>query len=237
MKYKMDLHTHTTESGHAYSTFSENVVAAYERGLEVYGMSDHGPAMPGGPHQFFFSNLKELPGAYKEMRILKGVEANIMDLEGTLDLSQELLEKMDYVIASMHLPCLTSGNAKENTDCLIRVMQNPVVRIIGHPDDARFPLEYDRLVKAAVEADMLLEVNNSSLNPNSFRVGAVENVRTYLKLCKEYGVSIILGTDSHFSGNIGIFAYIEPILEELDFPQELIVNTSVEKLRKYIPAV
>lgn len=234
MKYTIDLHTHTTESGHAYSTFLENVAAAYEKGLSVYGLSDHAPAMPGGPHIYYFSNLKVLPSEYKGMRILKGVEANIMDMEGTLDLPQELLETLDYVIASMHLPCFTSGTAKENTDCLIRVMDNPAVQIIGHPDDKRYPLEYERVVRAAAKAGVLLEVNNSSLSPNSFRAGADENVRTYLSLCKEYGVSVILGTDSHFSGYIGDFGNIEPILKELDFPQELIVNTSEDRLKKYI---
>ena len=112
MKYNMDLHTHSIAGGHAYSTFEENVAAAYEKGLSVYGLSEHAPAMPGGPHMFFFGNLKVLPKEYKGMRILKGCEANIVDLEGNLDLPDVLLAQLDYVIASMHIPCVTTGTAK-----------------------------------------------------------------------------------------------------------------------------
>lgn len=234
MKYNMDLHTHSIAGGHAYSTFEENVAAAYEKGLSVYGLSEHAPAMPGGPHMFFFGNLKVLPKEYKGMRILKGCEANIVDLEGNLDLPDVLLAQLDYVIASMHIPCVTTGTAKENTDCLIRVMENPYVQIIGHPDDARYPLEYERLVAAAKEKGVLLEVNNTSLSPVSVRTGGRENITTYLKLCKEMEVPVILGTDSHFSQHIGEFSNAEEVLKALDFPEELVVNTSLEKLKKYI---
>ncbi len=237
MEYIIDLHTHSVAAGHGYSTFQENVTAAYEKGLQVYGFSEHAPAMKGGPHAFFFGNLPVLPGEYKGMRILKGVEANIMDLNGTLDLSEKLMKKLDYVIASFHVACIASGTAEENTDCLIKVMDNPLVKIIGHPDDSRYPLEYERLVPAAKEKGILLEVNNSSLNPTSVRVGAVENVTKYLQLCKELEVPVILGTDSHYAPHVGDFSSIERILEQLDFPEELIVNTSIEKLKKYIPAV
>ena len=234
MKYIIDLHTHSIAGGHAYSTFQENVTAAHAKGLKVYGMSEHAPAMPGGPHMFFFGNLKVLPKEYKGMRILKGCEANIVDLEGNLDLPDVLLEQLDYVIASMHIPCVTTGTAKENTDCLIRVMDNPYVQIIGHPDDARYPLEYDRLIAAAKEKNVLLEVNNTSLSTASVRAGGRENIKTYLKLCKEMEVPIILGTDSHYSAYVGDFSNVEALLKEIDFPEELIVNTSIEKLKKYI---
>lgn len=234
MKYIIDLHTHTIAGGHAYSTFQENVLAAYEKGMAVYGVSEHAPAMPGGPHEFFFGNLKVLPGTFQEMRILKGCEANVVDLDGHLDLSDAQLAKLDYVIASMHIPCVTGGTTEENTDCLIKVMEHPCVQIIGHPDDARYPLEYERLVKAAKENQVLLELNNSSLSPASVRVGAVENAKTYLTLCKKYQVPIILGTDSHYASYIGDFANAEALLASVDFPEELVVNTDVEKLRKYV---
>lgn len=237
MKYFIDLHTHTIASGHGYSTFQENVEAAYARGLLVYGYSEHAPAMPGGPHPFFFGNLGVLPECYKEMRILKGCELNIMDLDGTVDLDEGRLAGLDYGIASMHIPCVTSGTAAENTDCLIRVMDNPYVQIIGHPDDSRYPQEYERLVLAAREKGVLLEVNNASLGKTSVRKGARENAATYLKLCKKYEVPVILGTDSHYAGYVGDFSGVEEVLKEVDFPDELVVNTDLEKLRRFLPKV
>lgn len=234
MNYIIDLHSHSIACGHAYSTFQENVLAAYEKGIKYYGFSEHGPAEPGGPHPYFFANLKSLPKSYKDMKILIGCEANIVDLSGNLDLENNVLATMDYVIASMHVPCVPKGTTKEYTDALIGAMQNPYVKIIGHPDDSRMPLEYERVVKAAKEHKVLLEVNNASLHPNSFRVGSRENVLCYLELCKQYEVPIIMGSDSHYSSQIGDFYYAEEYLKKTNFPKELVVNNDVEKLRKIL---
>lgn len=225
MKYFMDLHTHTVASGHAYSTLQENIAAAKELGLECLGISDHGPEMLGGPHVMYFWNLKIVPRQYGELKLLCGAEANIMDMEGRLDLDDFTLSRLDYCIASMHGPCFKSGTAKENTDAAIKAMKNPYVKILGHPDDSRYPLEYERLVQVAIEERVLLEVNNSSLHPLAARQGAKENILTMLRLCKKYQCPVILGTDSHISYTIGNFDWVEELLEEVDFPQELIVNT------------
>lgn len=225
MKYFMDLHTHTVASGHAYSTLQENIAAAQALGLKCLGISDHGPEMLGGPHVMYFWNLKIVPRQYGELKLLCGAEADIMDMDGQLDLDDFTLSRLDYCIASMHGPCFKSGTAKENTDAAIKAMKNPYVKILGHPDDSRFPLEYERLVQAAVEEKVLLEVNNSSLHPLAARQGARENILTMLRLCKKYQCPIILGTDSHISYTIGNFEWVEALLEEVEFPQELIVNT------------
>lgn len=225
MKYFMDLHTHTVASGHAYSTLQENIAAAKELGLECLGISDHGPQMLGGPHVMYFWNLKIVPRQYGELKLLCGAEANIMDMEGHLDLDDFTLSRLDYCIASMHGPCFKSGTAKENTDAAIKAMKNPYVKILGHPDDSRYPMEYERLVQAAVGEKVLLEVNNSSLHPLAARQGAKENILTMLRLCKKYQCPIILGSDSHISYTIGNFEWVEELLEEVEFPQELIVNT------------
>ncbi len=63
-------------------------------------------------------------------------------------------------------------------------MKNPRVNIIGHPDDSRYPLDYEKIVKAAKENKVMLEINNSSLTPGSFRDGAKENIQTMLKFAK-----------------------------------------------------
>ena len=80
------------------------------------------------------------------------------------------------------------------------------------------------LFKKAKEKNILLEVNNSSLSPNTSREGARENILKYLELCKEYGVRIIMGTDSHICYDIGVFQYAEAIIEEANFPKELVIN-------------
>ena len=67
-------------------------------------------------------------------------------------------------------------------------MENPYVNIIGHPDDGRIPVDYEKIVEAAAKYGKILEVNNSSLTPGGFRQNARENQHTILELCKKYKV-------------------------------------------------
>lgn len=231
----LDLHTHTTASGHAYNTLFEMVRAAADKGLTLYGCSDHAPAMPGSCHEFHFINFKVIPRELFGVRLLMGSELNILDYEGNVDLPPSILNRLDYCIASLHPPCYQSGNAKQNTAAYLNVLKNPYVQIIGHPDDSRFPIDYEALVAAAKEQHKLLELNSSSLHPKSSRTGARDNYMTMLKLCREYGQSIIIDSDAHIAMDVGNHADAHQLLEETGFPQELVVNTSLDRLGAYIP--
>jgi putative hydrolase len=226
----IDLHCHTVASGHAYSSIQENAKIAKEKKLKFMGVSDHAPNMPGGAHLFYFYNLKVLPREIDGVRILKGMEANITDYEGSLDADEEVLSALDYIIASLHPPCIKFGTIEENTSAVINAMKNPYVKIIGHPDDSRFKLNYEEVVRAAKENNVLLEVNNSSLSSNSFRAGAWENVKIMLNLCKEHKVKVILGSDAHVSYSVGDFSNCIKVLEEVDFPEQLVFNSSIEDI-------
>lgn len=231
----LDLHTHTTASGHAYNSLYEMVHAASAKGLALFGCSDHAPAMPGSCHSFHFINFKVLPRTLCGVRLMMGVELNIMDYEGRVDLDQDILERLDYSIASLHQPCIDSGTAVQNTNAYLGVMKNPDIHIIGHPDDSRFPIDYDTLVSAAAQHHKLLEVNSSSLNPLSFRVGARDNYITMLELCRRYHASVIINSDAHCEADAGNHLFAHALLEELDFPEELVVNTSPDRLIPYLP--
>ena len=97
-----DLHCHTTASGHAYSTVTEIAAQAAALGLRAVAITDHGPALPGSADMRHFANLNLLPTHILGVRILRGVEANIINVEGGLDLPDSLLEKLDVVIAGFH---------------------------------------------------------------------------------------------------------------------------------------
>lgn len=234
MTYVMDMHTHTIASGHAYSTLQENIAEARRKGLRFLGLSEHGPAVDGGPSPLYFNNYKIIPRQYGELRLYCGIEANITDYEGHLDLDAPILERVDYCIASMHTMILTPGSARENTLAAIRAMENPLVKILGHPDDSRYPMDYEQLVRAAAAAHTVLEVNNSSLHPLSSRRGARENIGEMLKLCMRYEASVILGTDSHISSSIGDFTWVDQLIREMHFPMELIVNTDVARIGEVV---
>lgn len=234
MDYKIDLHTHTLASGHAYNTIDEMVKAAQEKGLTHLGITEHAPKMPGTCHEFYFQNLKVVERKRDGLELLLGSEANIIDYSGRVDLSEYILKQMDVVIASLHTPCIKPGKCEDNTAALVGAMNNPYINIIGHPDDGRFPVDYEIVVKTAKETKTLLEINNNSLRPIGPRVGTRENDIKMLKLCMEYEVPVIFGSDAHVAKDVGNFDMIIPLIKELEFPEELIANRNYEVLKHFL---
>ena len=234
MKYVLDVHTHTIASGHAYSTMREMARAAKEKGLELLGITEHGTTMPGTCFDYYFKNLKMVDRHMEGIELLLVVELNIIDLDGNVDMEEETLSEMDVAIASMHIPCLKSGTKEENTRAYQKVMRNPSVDIIGHPDDARFPVDFKQLVESAKEYGKLLEVNNNSLDPRCNRENGRENYIIMLNYCKEYRVPIVVNSDSHVDQLVGRHEEAYDLLEEIDFPKELVVNRSAEELKKHL---
>lgn len=231
----LDMHTHTVASGHAYNTIYEMVHSAADKGLQLLGIADHGPAMPGSAQAIYFSNFKMLPRKIGGIRVMFGCELNILDYEGHVDLPEHILVRQDYAVASIHGLCYESGTAAQNTAAYINVMKNPLIHIIGHPDDARFPVDYDTLVAAAKEHHTLLEVNSNSMGPTSVRPGARDQYLIMLEYCKKYRQSVIIDSDAHCEVDVGNHFRAIDLLEEVGFPPELVVNRSLEALADYIP--
>lgn len=235
MILKADTHSHTIASGHAYSTIREMAKAGAETGLELLAITEHAPTMPETCGKFYFSNFGIIPREMYGIQMMFGVELNILDEEGNVDLPEHLLKQMDIVIASMHLPCYGESRGIEgNTKAYINAMKNPYIQIIGHPDDGRFPIDHEVIVKTAKETGTLLEVNNSSLTPGGFRENTRENSLKLLRLCKQYGVHVTTGSDSHIDADVGNFSYVSDVLAECEFPEELVVTTSREKLLRHL---
>lgn len=232
MKYLIDTHTHTIVSGHAHSTLLENVRCAADKGLKMLAVTDHGVAMPGGPHIYYFGNLKVIPRVIWGVEVLRGVEANIMDYDGRLDMPEERLEKLDIVIASLHDVCLKPGTREENTRALINAMDNKYVDIIGHPGNPAFEIDIDAVVNAAKEKNVLIEINNSSFVTS--RLGSYENCLNIAKKVREVGRQIVIGSDAHICFAIGEFDKAEEIIKKAGITDDMIMNTSPERFKKYL---
>lgn len=105
--YEFDIHTHSIASGHGTcATMTDMAKAANAAGLKMLGISDHGPKTLGGGRISYFRSLAFAQPKRLGVRMLYGAEVNILDQEGKLDLDDEILESLDYVIASMHRPIL-----------------------------------------------------------------------------------------------------------------------------------
>ncbi len=233
MKIIGDMHTHTLVSGHAYGTIRENAQAASERGLKILGITEHAPGIPGTVDPFYYRNLKVIPRELYGVEMLFGSEINVLN-DGTLSLEQELIEKLDYAIAGIHVQCYQDEGREKNTRNLLSCMENEKVRIVSHPDDDHTPLDYEQLVIGAKESHTALELNNSSLLKKDQRWNCVENYRTMLKLCEEYRVPVIINSDAHDPSAVGQLDQAVLFIEQQGFDSSLILNTDVEKLKKFL---
>ena len=233
MNLVLDTHAHTIVSGHAYSSLREMAKMAGEKGLEAIALTEHAPTMPGTCGLFYFQNLKVVPRIMEGVRLFLGAELNILNEDGEVDLPQDLIESLDICIASIHPPCYKGRLTQDGVmSAYLKAMENPAVNIIGHPDDSRFPVDYEQLVLKAKETNTLLEINNSSLTPGGFRLDTRKNDIKMLEYCKKYGVKVSAGSDAHIDVDLGNFKYVREVFEETGFPEELVVNHSVTELEK-----
>lgn len=232
-KIELDVHTHTLASGHGYSTISEMVTEAKNKGLKLLGIVEHDQGIPGTCDPIYFKNLGVVPREIGGIKLLLGIEINILDYDGKLSISDDLYKYVDYCMAGIHLQCYQAGTIEQNTKAIIETIKNPHISVIVHPDDGNCPLDYKKVVLAAKKYHTLLEVNNNALRSSS-RLNSRNNVIEMLKLCKEYQVKIILGSDAHIHFDINNYNQIESILQEIDFPKELIVNYNINSFLEYI---
>lgn len=231
MKILVDTHTHTISSGHAYSTVTENALVAAKKGLEMIAISDHGPSMEGAPTYLHFANLRILPEKIAGVRILKSIEANIIDNDGRVDLRDQFLARLDFVLASLHDICIEPLNREQNTQALIGALQRPWIDAIAHPGNPVFPIYIEEVVLAAKRYNKFIEINNHSFIA---RVGSEENCREFATLCKKHEVRVICGSDAHYCENVGNFDKVVKLLEEIEMPEELVMNLSASNFETYI---
>lgn len=233
MKTIIDIHNHTIASGHAFSTVQEMAHAAAEKGIEYLGITDHGPAVPGTCDPVYFRNYPCVPREMYGVKLLMGCEVNILNAKGEIDIDDFHFRFMDICIAGIHRQCWTASMKHENTDGVLRVMHNPCVNVIAHPGDGTANLDFEPLVKTSRDTGTLLEINSASLKPYRKKTSAKSNNLEILRLCKKYDVPVILSADAHISFDIANYVYALPLLEEADFPEELVLNDKPEAFFAY----
>jgi len=232
LKYEVDTHCHTIASGHAYSTVIENAREAADKGLKMIAITDHGPAMGEGINNYYFGNTIVIPRQIDGVYILRGIEANILDTKGTLDLPERYFKKLDIVLAGLHKGCFSGETVEENTRAVIETMKNPYVDIIVHPGNPEFPLDIDRFVEAAREYNVHIEINNSSFTVS--RKGSKENCLLIAKKAASIGARVSLGSDAHICFDIGNFNEAQEIIKVAGISEESILNTSVDKVIDFL---
>jgi DNA polymerase (family 10) len=201
-----DVHMHTTETD-GRDTLEVMVAAAAARGLQYVAITDHSQnlAMANGMDEArtlaHAARVRSLDGRYGSLRILAGVECDILP-DGRMDLADECLAALDLVIASVHSAMAQSED--EMTARIIRAIEHPHVDIIGHPTNRlllRRPpsqVNIEKVIDAAAANNVALEINS---NPNRLDLSD-----SHARLARDRGVRLLVSSDAHST-------------IELEFPQ------------------
>lgn len=233
VKMLADLHTHTISSGHAYSTIMELAKVASDKGLEMIAMTDHGPEMPGAPHLYHFGNIRAVSEEIHGVEILRGAEANILNIDGKIDIPEYFQRNLDILLGGFHYLCYESGTVEENTTAAINAMRSSNIDILVHPGNPEFLLDPEKTVQAAKENNVLIEINNSSLG-NGSRKGSYDNCLAFAKAVVKYDWKVSLGSDAHIAFDVGNFSKATELIEKANLQQRHIINTDLNSIKSFL---
>jgi putative hydrolase len=232
MNIEVDSHTHTVASGHAYSTLAENVEAAAARGIKLVAITDHGPSMPGAPHFWFFKNMRVIPRIMQGVGILRGVEANIVNFKGELDIDDDLQQQLDIVLASLHEPIIAPSRRTAHTDAVVKAMASGKIDVFAHGGNPSFPIDVDEVAKAAAFFKVLVEINNSSFTTS--RPGSEKNCAALAEAVARHDGFLTFGSDAHIAGKVGVFAECLAFVEAIGFPKERILSCNSRSFLEFL---
>lgn len=230
--YPVDLHMHTVASTHAYSTLHDYIAIAQRKGIKLFAITDHGPDMADAPHYWHFVNMRIWPRMVDGTGILRGIEANIKNIQGEIDCSGQMEDTLDLVIAGFHEPVFPPQDSATHTEAMIAAMASGKVHIISHPGNPKFPVDIPAIAEAAAKYNVALELNNSSFTHS--RIGSEANCRAIAAAVRDAGGWISLGSDSHTAFTLGDFDQCRRVIDAVEFPEERILNVSPRRLLDFL---
>jgi putative hydrolase len=234
---KIDLHLHTIASGHAQNTILEFINQAKKLRMKVIGISDHGPGKTDVYlSASYFRTLPRIPEKINGIRVLKGVEANIINEDGQLDVDERVIKKLDYVMVNFHENAGYEDLGKEkNTAAIVRAIKSGNVDIVTHPTSTRpYETDLEKICEAACQNDVLLEVNLSRLHPQKIKPDTIPNLKIMIAIAKKFGKKIILGSDAHNIWELGDDSRLQPIKKEIGLTDEMVINNYPEELFNFL---
>jgi len=233
---KVDLHLHTLASKDSHNTILEYINRAKELKMKIIGISDHGPSINGGS-VYHFQTLHRIPKVIKGIRILKGIEANIINRKGDLDIDDEIInQKLDYVLANFHFngKYIDQGE-KTNTEAMILAIKSGKINILCHPflmDE--FEVNIERVSAEACSFNVLLEVNTSYLRENKIKKDYIRDLKKMIAIAKSKNKKVIVGSDAHNIWELADDSPLKKIAKEIGLDKKIIINNYPKELLKFL---
>ena len=235
---KIDLHIHTIASGHAQCTILEYIEQAKKLKMKIIGIADHGPGDSETlVSEIYFRMLERIPNKIDNIRVLKGVEANIVNIKGDIDISDKLVEEMDYIMANFHAETSYKNKGiKENTKATINAIRSGKIDIITHPfATERFPIDIGKISDEACKNNVLLEINLSYFFGNKIKDSTVPNAKLMIDIARKHSKKIIIGSDAHNIWELGDdSAFMKKFKKMLGLTNNLIINNYPRELFKLL---
>ncbi len=225
-----DLHCHTLVSKHALNSITEMSREAVNQGLFAMGITDHGPQSSDGGHPWYFYMLSCQPDVLEGIYVIKGMEANVTSIDGSTDFGIHDADSLDYALASIHSDFFKSLDKESATELWLNVIKNDRIIMAGHPEEKRFEFDYDTVTKEFARRGKVIELNANSL---TVRPGNDDNRLRLIKACKKNGTYVCVNSDAHSIYMVAKFAGIPQMLDELEFPPELVINSSEQNLLNF----
>lgn len=225
----VDLHVHSLFSACGLHTFLELLEHGRHIGLKAMAITDHGLAVGGRLTSVFFERFQQ---PYPDIKLYKGIEHNILDEKGTIDVSWQMMPFLDILLFGMH-PNLPPNRSKDYYTGMViaAIEKNPFLDILSHPNDSMYPVDYRRIAKKAKETGIALELNNSKI---LYARSTVEEALDLIYACKEAGCLMAVNSDTHALQELGRDEAVRPLLEKAKFPEELIINRNPDAAEKFI---
>lgn len=233
---KIDLHIHTILSGDSHSTLSEYIERAKKLKMKVIGISDHGPGINHVVSHNHFRSLRRIPTHLDGVRVLKGIEANIIDTKGNIDLSDEILKTLDYTLASIHngTPYKDKG-AEINTLAYVNAIKSGKVKIISHPFHTEVETNIEQIAIAACENNVLLEVDLFYLKPKILNEKNMTKLKKMIEIVKKYNKKIIVNSDSHNIWELADDSILDSkFKKEIGLKDDMIINNYPNELENFL---
>ncbi len=228
-----DMHIHSIRSLCGTMTLGEIVATAASKGLRGICVTDHGMAMEVPRFQFHIF-CKRYPDMVDGVRVYKGIELNVLDETGRLDVPNELIPIFDYIAVGLHPvePLLPDRGAEANTDALLTTLRvNPWIDALAHPTQRSHPLEFQRLLPAMAAEGIAFEVNECNLR---YGKTTVEATAEALAAAVVHGVPIVANSDAHVFHELGEDDHINRVFQMADLDPIIAVNATEETLTAFL---
>ena len=235
-----DLHVHSVQSLCGFHTLLEIVEIVATKGIHTVNISDHGSGLGKKMNFGVFTDKRRCPrdiisSKGIKVRVLAGIETNILDIDGNSDFPERYRTQFDLVSAGFHSCAKKLSSAKsreDNTKALENYLKRYPLDILTHPCIATFPLVLKKVVRLSLEYGFALEVNNTNLRVEKTDI---EQLKKMIHLAKEEEAILVENSDGHTYFEIGENDRIKELLHDLQLNGDnLFMNRDDDALNNFL---